>query len=329
MWTRRLGAEGPEISAIGLGAMNIAGFYGPATEDEAFALFRRAAELGVDHLDTSDVYGMGESEEVIGRYLAQGGTPFRLATKAGIRRDAEGNRYYDNSAAYLTESIEGSLRRLGVERVDLFYVHRREAGRPIEEVTETLEGLRRAGKIGGFGFSEIAPDSLRRAATVAPVAAVQSEYSLSTRAPELGLVQACETLGTALVAFCPVGRGLLTDRPPDAERVAGSAFLRVNPRFEEPNLSANLAWTDSLRALAAEIGEPAAALATAWLLGRSENVIPIPGTRSPEHLAECLRGAELSLSGEDLARIETALPVGWAAGDRYSEAQWIGPERYC
>ena len=330
MMTRTLGADGPSVSAVGLGAMNISGFYGPATEEEAFRLFDRAREFGVDHLDTSDVYGDGHSEEVIGRYLRDRGPAFRIATKCGIHRDAAtGERSFRNEAAYVEASLDASLRRLGVEHVDLFYIHRREAARPIEEVTETLAALARGGKIGAFGFSEIAPASLRRAAAVHPVAAVQSEYSLQTRAPELGLVQTCEALGTALVAFSPVGRGLLTDTPPDRARAEAAAFLCRNPRFEEPNLAANRAATDRFRALAAEMGMPAATLATAWLLARSETVIPIPGTRDPSHLAEAARGAEVALDTEAMARIEAALPVGWAAGDRYSEAQWVGPERFC
>ncbi|WP_375261177.1 aldo/keto reductase [Palleronia sp.] len=330
MKTRKLGAQGPEVSAIGLGAMNISGFYGPATEQEAFALFDRARELGVDHLDTSNVYGKGHSEEVIGRYVAERGDVFRVATKAGICTDPDtGARYFDNSAEHLTASLDASLARLGVDCVDLFYVHRREADRPIEEVTETLVGLVRAGKTRAFGFSEIAPASLRRAAAVHPVAAVQSEYSLATRAPDLGLVQACAELGTALVAFSPLGRGLLTDTPPDRARAEETPFLKSNPRFVEPNLSANLAATDRLRAIAAEMEQPAASLANAWLLAQGDHVLPIPGTRDPDHLAEAVRGAELTLAPEDLARIEQALPVGWAHGDRYSEAQWNGPERYC
>ncbi len=329
MRSRKLGRTGPDVSAIGLGAMNISGFYGSATEEEAFALFDRARDLGIDHLDTSNVYGNGHSEEVIGRYLKSRGPAFRLATKAGIRSDPEtGARYFDNSAEHLTASLDASLGRLGVERVDLFYVHRREAERPIEEVTETLAGLQASGKIGAFGYSEIAPASLRRAVALHPVAAVQSEYSLSTRAPDLGLVQACAETGTALVAFSPVGRGLLTDAPPDAARVKASSFLHNNPRFLAPNLEVNLAATDRLRALAAEMGVATVTLAIAWLLTRGEHVIPIPGTRDPDHLAEAAAGAELLLSPDDLQRIEAALPVGWAAGDRYTEAQWRGPERF-
>ena len=160
------------------------------------------------------------------------------------------------------------------------------------------------------------------------MAAVQSEYSLQTRLPELGLVQACAALGTALVAFSPVGRGLLTDSPPTAERVAAIPFLAGNPRFRAPNLAANLGLTDGFRRLAAEMGMPAASLAVAWLLARGPAVVPIPGTRSVAHLRELAAGAALALSDEDLARVEAVLPVGWAHGDRYSAEQWVGPERY-
>ena len=179
-----------------------------------------------------------------------------------------------------------------------------------------------------IGFSEIAPSSLRRAAAVTHVAAVQSEYSLSTRAPELGLVQACAELGTALVAFSPVGRAFLTDAPFGWEKVQSMPFTRGNPRFIEPNYSANIAATDRFRALAAEMGEPAAALAIAWLIAQGDHVIPIPGTKDTGHLAELVRGAQITLTAEDIARIEAVLPVGWAHGDRYNEDQWVGPERF-
>ncbi|WP_417606239.1 aldo/keto reductase [Primorskyibacter flagellatus] len=238
-------------------------------------------------------------------------------------------RYFDNSAEHLEAELDKSLIRLGVECVDLFYVHRREAARPIEEVTNTMAALVRKGKTRAIGLSEVAPATLRRAAAVHPVAAVQSEYSLSTRAPELGLVQECERQGTALVAFSPVGRALLTDRPPTEDRVAASAFLAGNPRFTEPHFSANIAASAPLRCLAAESGTSAAALAIAWLIAKSPTVIPIPGTRNPAHLRELAAGACMELSDTELARIEAALPVGWAHGDRYTEAQWIGPERYC
>ncbi|MCA0997078.1 aldo/keto reductase [Alloyangia pacifica] len=331
MKTMRMGQGGPELPAFGIGAMSFADFYGETTDANSHAVLDAAVEAGVRHVDTSNVYGMGRSEKAIGSWLkarSGGREMLHIATKAGITKDAAGKRCYDNSPEHLEAELDGSLKRLGVEQVDLFYVHRREQARPIEEVTQTLAGLVKKGKIAAFGFSEIAPSSLRRAAAVHPVAAVQSEYSLQTRIVELGLVQACAELGTALVAFSPVGRSLLTDHPLSREAVAASAFMSVNPRFVEPNLTANLAITDKFRALAAEMGVPAAGLSIAWLLSRGEHIIPIPGTRSVDHLRELLAGTKIALSAEDVARIEEVLPVGWAHGDRYSAAQANGPESY-
>ena len=332
MKTVRMGPGGPEVPAFGIGAMSFAEFYGPTTEANSHAVLDAAADSGVVHIDTSNVYGMGRSEKAIGAWLkANPGAreTLHIATKAGITKDAAGNRCYDNSPEHLEGELDGSLARLGVEQVDLFYVHRREADRPIEEVTETLAGLVKKGKIKSFGFSEIAPSSLRRAAAVHPVAAVQSEYSLATRFVELGLVQACKELGTALVAFSPVGRSLLTDQPIGAEVIAANPFLATNPRFMAPNLSANLGITERFRALAAEMGLPAAGLAIAWLLSRGDHVIPIPGTRSVAHLEELLSGLHATLTESDLARIDEVLPVGWVHGDRYSPAQRVGPEYFC
>ena len=327
----RLGAEGPEISQFGIGAMSFAGIYGNASEAESHAVLDACRTAGVSHIDTSNVYGMGRSEEIIGTWLAANPgarSETTIATKAGITR-RDGARFFDNSLEHLESELDGSLRRLGIEAVDLFYVHRREADRPIEEVAGTLASLVAKGKTRAVGFSEIAPSSLRRAATEAPIAAVQSEYSLSTRAPELGLVQACAELGTALVAFSPVGRAFLTDAPFGWDKVKSMDFTRGNPRFIEPNYSANIAATDRFRSLGAEMGEPAAALAIAWLIAQGDHVIPIPGTKDTAHLAELIRGTELTLTPDDLARIEAVLPLGWAHGDRYNQDQWIGPERYC
>ncbi|MFO1144942.1 MAG: aldo/keto reductase [Amaricoccus sp.] len=328
MRKRRLGAGGPEVSAIGVGAMSFAGVYGQATEAEAHSVLAAALDLGIDHIDTSNVYGMGRSEAMIGSFPDKAG--FRIATKAAIRNDPVAKRrWFDNSPAHLAAELDGSLKRLGVETVDLFYVHRRDPEVPIEDVTAALADLVKAGKTRAIGFSEIAPASLRRAAAVHPVAAVQSEYSLQTRLPELGMLHACDALGTALVAFSPVGRALLTDAPPTPERVAASEFMSTNPRFTGANFAANLALSDGFRRLAAEMGTRAAALATAWLLSRGPSVIPIPGTRSPAHLRELAAGAELDLAPDDLARIDAILPPGWAHGDRYSNGQNVGPERYC
>ncbi len=332
MQQRPLGQNGPMTSAIGVGAMSFSDFYGPTDEAASHAILNAALELGVTHIDTSNVYGMGQSETVIGTFLKahpKAQDQFQIATKAGIARDSDGNRYFGNSAAYLEAELDKSLTRMGLEQVDLFYIHRRDPAIPIEEATENLARLVKSGKTRAIGFSEISPTNLRRAAAVHPVGAVQSEYSLSTRSPELGLVQACADLGTALVAFSPVGRSLLTDDPLPVDAIPKLGFLAGNPRFMQPNLSANLRTTDGFRALAADMGIPAAGLAIAWLLHQGNHVIPIPGTRSVGHFRDLVAGAHLKLSESDLQQIENVLPVGWAHGDRYSQDQWIGPERYC
>lgn len=334
MKQRRLGANGPLISPIGIGAMSFSNFYGETDEAQSHAVLTTALDEGVTHIDTANVYGPETSETVIGTFLAKQGKAkddlFSIATKAGIARNPDtGERYFDNSRAYLAAQLDKSLARLGVETIDLYYIHRRDPNTPIEEVAGTLKDLIQTGKIRSFGFSEIAPTSLRRAESVHPVAAVQSEYSLSVRSPEMGLTAATAASGTALVAFCPVGRSLLTDRPHSADKVASMGWMKENPRFIEPNLSANIEAGKPFRALAADMGTSAAALAIAWLLHKGDNIIPIPGTRSSDHLREHCAGARLALSASDMAAIEAALPIGWAHGDRYSVGQWIGPEKYC
>lgn len=328
MKQRKLGQDGPRISAVGYGAMSFTDFYGPAIDAESLKVLDACVEMGITHIDTADAYGMGRSETVIGEWLkARGGAnPFTIATKVGITRDPE--HRFNNAAQHLTQSLDASLKRLGVDAVDLYYVHRRDTRHEIEDVTETMAGFVKAGKVKAIGFSEIAPSSLRRAQAVHPIAAVQSEYSLSTRAPELGLVQTCAEIGATLMAFSPVGRSLLTDRPHGAEQIDGMPFLKVNPRFIEPNLSANLVYNAKFRALAADMGVAAASLAIAWVLHQGEQVMAIPGTRNLNHLKELAYGGEMELTSEDVARIEAVLPLGWAHGDRYSVGQWAGPERY-
>ncbi len=332
MNSRKLGASGPSVSAIGVGAMSFSDFYGATNEADSHAILEAALDAGVTHIDTANVYGLGQSESAIGSFLKErpdAAEQFVVATKAGITRDAQGRRCFDNSAAHLEAELDQSLSRLGLEAVDLFYVHRRQHTIPIEDVTGAMASLVDKGKAKSIGFSEIAPSSLRRAHSIHPIAAVQSEYSLSTRAPELGLVQTCAELGVALVAFSPVGRSFLTDRPLTYQQGQELAFTKNNPRFLQPNHQRNIEATDRLRTLAHEMGEPTAALAIAWALAQGEHVLPIPGTRSVSHFAELVRGAHLDLSTEQLSAIEGALPVGWAHGDRYSGAQWVGPERYC
>ena len=333
MRQRTLGTLNTPISAIGYGAMSLCDFYGATDDAKSEAILSRCLDLGITHIDTSNAYGKGGSEQRIGTFLKKQGRQaqdcFVIATKAGITSTPDGQRTFDNSHQHLAAELDKSLTRLGVGQVELFYVHRRDAAVPIEEVTESLAAIVRSGKARQVGYSEIAPAALAVAAETHPIGAVQSEYSLSTRAPELGLVQKTAELGASLVAFSPVGRSLLTDHPLDLETCQGLAFMQVNPRFQPANLQRNLTITESYRRLAAEMGIPAGGLAIAWLLAQGPHVIPIPGTRSVAHLDELVAGLELKLSDSDLARIESVLPVGWCHGDRYATGQWAGPERYC
>lgn len=333
MKNRKLGQSGPSVHPIGIGAMSFSNFYGPTDEAESHTILDAAMDAGVTHIDTANVYGMGTSETVIGSYLKANPNArghFTIATKGGIKRNPDGaGNIFDNSAAHLQTELDASLKRLGVDAVDLYYVHRRDPAIPIEEVTETLAGLVKSGKTKAIGYSEIAPSSLRRAHAVHPIAAVQSEFSLSTRSPEMGLVQTCAQLGVALVAFSPVGRSLLSDTPLSFKAAQELPFLVNNSRFLEPNYSANVLALRPFQALAADMGLSAAGLAIAWLLAQGEHVIPIPGTQSVVHFAELLQAADRQLSAEDLKAIDAVLPVGWAHGDRYSAPQWAGPEKYC
>ena len=334
MEKRKLGKYGVEVSPIGIGAMSFSNFYGPTNEEESHKILVEALDQGISHIDTANVYGAGASEAAIGSFLAKQGSKrndlFSIATKVGIKGNIQtGKTEFDNSPDYLKKELDDSLRRLGVESIDLCYIHRRDQNRPIEDVTETLASFVKVGKIRSFGFSEIAPSSLRRAASVHHVAAVQSEYSLSARSPELGLVQTTAELGTALVAFSPLGRSLLTDTPHSADKVEAMDWLSKNPRFKEPNLTFNIEAASKFRDLAAQYGVATATLAIAWLLNKNKHIIPIPGTRSVKHFLEHCNGARLSLSKEQMSQIEEVLPVGWAQGDRYSDKQWVGPEKYC
>lgn len=320
------------VSALGIGAMSFAEFYGLTTEENSYAILDAARDAGVTHIDTSNVYGMGRSERAIGEWLkANPGERdnLHIATKAGIRRAPDGARSFDNSHDHLVAELDGSLARLGTDHVDLFYIHRRDPSVEIEAVGEALARIMETGKVRSVGFSEIAPTSYRRVADVLPIAAVQSEYSLSTRQPEMGLLQATARGGTALVAFSPVGRSLLTDNPIPEDRIPDLAFMANNPRFTEGNYARNIAATAQFRALAAEFGLPAAGLAIAWTLDQGDHVIPIPGTRSVEHFREYLPGVDFTFTDADRARLQEALPIGWAHGARYTHDQTIGPESYC
>lgn len=327
MKKRRLGASGPEVSAIGLGCLSFGGIFGPTTEAESLACLDAAVERGIDFLDTANIYGSGLSETVIGTWLARGRRAVHLATKAGIVTGPA--RGIDNSPAYLRAELEGSLRRLGVDHVTLFYVHRREQARPVEEVADLMGRLIDEGKIGGWGLSEIAPDTLRRAHAVTPVRAVQNEYSLWTRQPDLGLIQTCADLGVAFVPFSPLARGALGSDLPDPDTMEPGDFRRQIPRFAPENWPRNRQALAAFRAYAADRGLCPPALALAWVLDQGPHLIPIPGTRHACHLAEWADAADLTLTAEDRATIARLLPPGWAWGDRYNDAQAATVERYC
>jgi len=330
MQKRALGKNGPVVSSVGLGCMSFVGFYGPATDEESYATLARARDLGVDFLDTSNVYGNGRSEQIIGNFIKDHPGFFKIATKVGIRRELGSTvRIFDNSEGHLREELEKSLKQLGVEHIELYYIHRRDPNIEIEDVMETLVKFKQEGKIGGIGFSEIAPYSLRRAHAVHPVAAVQNEYSLWTRLPDLGLIQTCEELGVTFVPFSPLARGVFSTVAPDPATFGEADFRKGNPRFIEPNYSKNLEIIAPFSSMAADMGVSPATLSLAWILHRGDHLIPIPGTRTPDHLEECAAAMHLSLSLAQLDEINRLLPIGFAYGDRYTDGQVFGTERYC
>jgi aryl-alcohol dehydrogenase-like predicted oxidoreductase len=319
------------VSAVGFGTMSFGGFYGPTIESDSMRALARALDVGVDFWDTANVYGDGLCERVIGKFLAE--DPARrskvtLATKFAIRRRDDGARYFDNSAAHIREALEGSMKRLRVERIDLYYVHRVDKEIPIEDTVGELGRLVKAGLIGAIGLSEVAPDTLRRAHAAHPIAAIQSEYSLWTRNPELGLIQACAELSAILVAFSPLGRGYLSGLLQNVETFDGKDFRHANPRFQGLSWRRNRDRLDAYLKLAKTWDVKPATLAIAWTLARAPHVVPIPGTRTAGHLEECAAAADVVLSESDLADLERALPIGFAAGERYSDLQWVGIQKY-
>lgn len=324
----KLGTTGPEVSVIALGCMSFAGFYGATDRKESFACLDAARDAGINFLDTAELYGRGLSEELIGAWQQDRGHRFHIATKGGIIIGGKRGEH-DNSEPYLRRSLEGSLERLRVDQVALYYVHRRDWSIPIEKVTETLEKFREEGLIGGFGYSEIAPSSLRRAAGVAPVAAVQNEYSLWTRYPELGLIRACGELGTTFVPFSPLGRGMFGEKLPNPDDFPEKDFRRAAPRFVEPNFTYNAERIAAFRDFARGRGWTTSAAAIAWILDQGDHLVPIPGTRGAAHLREWAGACDIELTDEDRAEIDRLLPPGFAHGDRYSDAQIVGVERYC
>jgi aryl-alcohol dehydrogenase-like predicted oxidoreductase len=330
MQQRRLGAAGPLTSAIGLGCMGMSEFYGESNDDASLRTLARAVELGVSLFDTADTYGFGRNESLLGRFIAEGGASRRqkmvIATKFGIvRSEGKYERRIDNSLAYIRSACEDSLRRLGVEQIDLYYCHRRDPAVPVEEMVSTLGQLVREGKIGAIGLSEVSVETLRRAHAVHPIAAVQSEYSLWSRQPEQGMLNACSELGVAFVAYSPLGRAFLAGAM-DVNQLAPNDFRRHNPRFVGDAAAQNQRLVTALAALADHRGISSSQLALAWLLQKHGHVIPIPGTRRVPYLESNVKAVEVRLSAADLEALDTLFDPAQVAGERYPEAGFVGIE---
>jgi aryl-alcohol dehydrogenase-like predicted oxidoreductase len=319
---RNLG--GLTVSELGLGCMGMSFAYGPGDDDESIRTIHRALELGVLFLDTADMYGAGANEELVGRAVAGRREDFVIATKFANRTDADGNRFIDNSPAWIRQAVDDSLRRLGTDYIDLYYMHRRDPDVPIEESVGAMAEHVQAGKVRHLGLSEVSAETLRAAATVHPIAALQSEWSLFTRGLEAEIVPAARELGVGLVPYSPLGRGLLAGALTSTESLAPDDFRRQNPRWTGENLEHNLALVQQVRDLAEQAGCSPVQLALAWLLAQGDDVVPIPGTKRVKYLEENTASADVEISAEVLKQLDG---LGEAAGDRYQGAMMQAVER--
>ncbi len=320
MHARTLGPAGPAVSALGLGCMGMSEFYGHRSEAEGIRTIHRALDLGVTFLDTADVYGPHTNEQLVGRAVAGRRHEAFLATKFGMVRDPDdpSARGVNGRPEYVRQAIEGSLRRLGVDHVDLYYQHRVDLRTPIEETVGAMAELVQEGKVRHLGLSEAGADTIRRAHAVHPITAVQSEYSLWSRDVEDEVLPVLDELGIGLVAYSPLGRGFLSGAIRSLDDLEAGDFRRRSPRFQRENFARNLELVERIRELAAEKGTGASQLALAWVLARGEHVVPIPGTAREAHLEENVAALRIELTPEDRRRIADALPQ--PAGQRYDES---------
>jgi aryl-alcohol dehydrogenase-like predicted oxidoreductase len=317
---RRLGTQGLETSALGLGCMGMSEFYGTADEGEAIATIHRALELGVDFLDTADAYGPFKNERLVGRAIKDRRDEVVLATKFGSVRNEQGERLgIRGDREYVLAACNASLERLGTEHIDVYYQHRVDPNTPIEETVGAMAELVEQGKVRYLGLSEAAAETIRRAHAVHPISALQSEYSLWTRDVEDEILPAIRELGIGLVAYSPLGRGFLSGRIHSVDDLEASDFRRANPRFQGENFQKNLDLVERVEELAASKGCTAAQIALAWVLAQGEDIVPIPGTTRVKNLEENVSALDVELSDEELRDLEAVFPKGAAAGDRYAD----------
>ena len=318
MKMRKLGLNGPEVSAVGLGCMGMSAFYGGADEAQSIAVIHRALDLGVTLFDTAEMYGPHTNEVLLGKALKGRRDQAFIATKFGINRQPDGSAITDGSPANVRRAVEGSLSRLGVDHIDLYYQHRIDPNTPIEETVGAMAELVKEGKVRFLGLSEAAPATLRRAHAEHPITALQTEYSLWSRDPEDELLGVVRELGIGFVPYSPLGRGFLSGEIKSIDDLAPDDFRRTNPRFAGDNFQKNLDLVDAVGAIAADKGVTAAQLALAWVLAQGEDLVPIPGTRRIATLEQNAAAADIVLTPDDLARIEAVFPRGAAAGERYA-----------